>query len=119
MDEDAEPVEKAILPVTMESLRFWLRVMEKSWPRVGLYQLSGYTEIILVDAPCPVQFWSAKRLPWSVVTRARAPRHRSGRAGGSSSATTAQGASVTKCPSPLDVRKDTSDHSCYGAREDE
>ena len=39
VDEDAEPVEKAILPITMESLRFWLRVMEKSWPRVCLYQL--------------------------------------------------------------------------------
>jgi hypothetical protein len=28
----------------------------------------------LVDALCPIQFWNAKRLKWSIVTRAHAPR---------------------------------------------
>jgi hypothetical protein len=31
----------------------------------------------------------------------------------------AAGESVIKCPSPLNVLKDTYDHSCYGARSDE
>ena len=29
-----------------------------------------------MDALCHVQFWSAKRLKWPIVTRAHAPRHR-------------------------------------------
>ena len=35
---------------------------------------TNYTAIILVDALCPIQFWSAKCLSWPIVTRARAPR---------------------------------------------
>jgi hypothetical protein len=47
----------------------------------SFFQVSvNCTEIISVDALCPIQFWSAKCLKWPIVTRAHVPRHRSSRA---------------------------------------
>jgi hypothetical protein len=44
------------------------------------------SKIILVDAVCPVQFWSVKCLNWSIVTRAHVPRHTAAPRKGASSA---------------------------------
>jgi hypothetical protein len=45
------------------------------------------------------------RLPWRVGTAISCPT--------AHFAHLARGESVIKCPSPLDVLKDTYDHSCY------
>jgi hypothetical protein len=41
----------------------------RQWPQAA--ELAA----LLVDALCPVQFWSTKCLNWPIVTRAHAPQH--------------------------------------------
>ena len=57
-------------------------VLEYSCMNCGMHRsiyLNIWLARIFIGALCPLQFWSAKCLNWSIVTRAHAPRQVSSR----------------------------------------